>query len=75
MAFKSVHKYVKYNDFVTLYLSFPFLSFPFFSSLSFCILVVAYSENYCSVINRPSSLSSIGGERISEEEEKWEKIE
>jgi len=29
----------------------------------------------CSVINRPSSLSSIGEERISEEEEKWEKIE
>jgi len=36
---------------------------------------VNQSKGGCSVINRPSSLSSIGEERISEEEEKWEKIE
>ena len=38
------------------------------------LLFFSYYYN-CSVINRPSSLSSIGEERISEEEEKWEKIE
>ena len=42
------------------------------------IRYIGFTNSYqsqCSVINRPSSLSSIGGEGISEEEEKWEKIE